>query len=117
MKLTLQEAQRILSGVHPDKVLKIYEAVCETVGEEQSEVYEETNEGIYNSIAVPETISQVVDVTDESEEPMTVQIVYQQVVADRNYEPPVSVEYVTVAEARRHLDQMIIELKRRSKDV
>lgn len=117
MKMTLQEAQKILSGVHPDKAVKIYEAALEAVGEEQSETYEETNEGVYNAVAVPELISQIVDVFDESADQMTIRFIGQQVIADRNYDPPVSVEYVTVTEAKRHREQMTIELKRRSKNV
>jgi len=81
-------------GRKPDLLEKLYAAALEAVGEPKSAVAEESAEGEYNSVALPEVPQSVVTVADADGEP-GYKVLGQQVVADRRFVPPVEVAYVT----------------------
>ena len=107
-----KEAMKLLPGLPPDEMERIFAEAQKAAGSPKSKQYQEKSTGVYNAVALPEITARVVSVKDADKKPPNFEQIGQQVVCSRNLKPPVVVEYVLPQDVVEHDAKIARELER-----
>jgi len=99
-------------GVDPEKLEKAIAVSEKRVAAPKTTTRECANAGAYNALGLLQPAHHIVKVTDQSKAKMETRVVGQSVVATRNFKPPVTVEFVTLADYEKWQQEIINDVRR-----
>tara|TARA_Y100000310_G_scaffold47500_3_gene44075 strand:- start:1393 stop:1740 length:348 start_codon:yes stop_codon:yes gene_type:complete len=100
--MELDQARKVLSSATKEQVEKIFPLAVKAAGLAKSKTYTEKSVGIYNAVGLPDVPARLVSVKDAAKEPPVFGLTGQQVISSRIFQPPVTIEYVTVGDEAAH---------------